>query len=313
MRARPRPPGLAAMALTDHDTVAGVPAAIAAGERARRPGGGRLRVQLGRALGRDARARLLPAVALGRAGGLPRALPRRPRAPGPRDGDAGCSGSGVDARLRRRAAGSRRAARWAGRTWRAPSSARAGPSTSHEAFDRYIGRGRPAFVDKVLPSFPRDRGPGALGARAWSRSRTSRSGAPARSSSGSSARGSTRSRPATRATIPSCARGSPTSRSGSGLLRTGGSDWHGDPEPGETHGALGSQEVPLEWLERLEELRAGSAGAGGLVTRLLAAGRRGARISPPSASDGRIYALGGAAGRAAASCWRSIPGNDTPG
>ena len=42
-----------------------------------------------------------------------------------------------------------------------------------------------------------------------------------------------------------------------GLLQTGGSDWHGDPEPGETHGALGSQDVPLEWLERLEELRAG--------------------------------------------------------
>ena len=40
-----------------------------------------------------------------------------------------------------------------------------------------------------------------------------------------------------------------------GLLRTGGSDWHGDPEPGETHGALGSQEVPLEWLERLDQHR----------------------------------------------------------
>ncbi len=40
-----------------------------------------------------------------------------------------------------------------------------------------------------------------------------------------------------------------------GLLRTGGSDWHGDPEPGESHGALGSQEVPLEWLERLDALR----------------------------------------------------------
>jgi predicted metal-dependent phosphoesterase TrpH len=46
-----------------------------------------------------------------------------------------------------------------------------------------------------------------------------------------------------------------------GLLRTGGSDWHGDPEPGETHGALGSQEVPLDWLERLDDLRARSAAA----------------------------------------------------
>jgi hypothetical protein len=41
-----------------------------------------------------------------------------------------------------------------------------------------------------------------------------------------------------------------------GLLPTGGSDWHGDPEPGESHGALGSQEVPAGWLERLEESRA---------------------------------------------------------
>ena len=41
-----------------------------------------------------------------------------------------------------------------------------------------------------------------------------------------------------------------------GLLRTGGSDWHGDPEPGATHGSLGAQEVPLEWLERLEQVRA---------------------------------------------------------
>ena len=40
-----------------------------------------------------------------------------------------------------------------------------------------------------------------------------------------------------------------------GLLRTGGSDWHGDPEPGVTHGTLGSQAVPLEWLDRLEEFR----------------------------------------------------------
>ena len=46
-----------------------------------------------------------------------------------------------------------------------------------------------------------------------------------------------------------------------GLLRTGGSDWHGDPEPGATHGALGSQDVPLEWLERLEHFRAGRPAA----------------------------------------------------
>jgi hypothetical protein len=40
-----------------------------------------------------------------------------------------------------------------------------------------------------------------------------------------------------------------------GLLRTGGSDWHGDPEPGESHGTIGSQEVPAEWLDRLDQHR----------------------------------------------------------
>jgi predicted metal-dependent phosphoesterase TrpH len=40
-----------------------------------------------------------------------------------------------------------------------------------------------------------------------------------------------------------------------GLLRTGGSDWHGDPAGDETHGALGSQNVPLAWLEALEAAR----------------------------------------------------------
>jgi predicted metal-dependent phosphoesterase TrpH len=40
-----------------------------------------------------------------------------------------------------------------------------------------------------------------------------------------------------------------------GLLRTGGSDWHGDPVGDETHGALGSQNVPLAWLESLDAAR----------------------------------------------------------
>jgi hypothetical protein len=40
-----------------------------------------------------------------------------------------------------------------------------------------------------------------------------------------------------------------------GLLRTGGSDWHGDPEPGVTHGTIGSQRVPKEWLDRMDDFR----------------------------------------------------------
>jgi hypothetical protein len=37
-----------------------------------------------------------------------------------------------------------------------------------------------------------------------------------------------------------------------GLMRTGGSDWHGDGLAGESHGPMGSQEIPFEWLGVLE-------------------------------------------------------------
>lgn len=129
-----------------------------------------------------------------------------------------------------------------------------------EAFDRYIGRGRPAFVEKVLPSFPevaavvhaarglvsiahlKDRGTRSFIERLKSE------GLDAVETRHPSHDGEVRSRLTDIALRLD-------------LLRSGGSDWHGDPEPGMTHGALGSQEVPSEWLERLEQFRAGSATA----------------------------------------------------
>ena len=36
------------------------------------------------------------------------------------------------------------------------------------------------------------------------------------------------------------------------LLRTGGSDWHGDGATPNSRGAMGCQSVPLEWLELLD-------------------------------------------------------------
>lgn len=41
-----------------------------------------------------------------------------------------------------------------------------------------------------------------------------------------------------------------------GLAVTGGSDWHGDTELGDAHATLGGLDVPLEWLEQLEQRRA---------------------------------------------------------
>ena len=103
-----------------------------------------------------------------------------------------------------------------GRPHVARALCRAGGRARREAFDRYIGRGRPAFVEKMLPTFAEVAALVHRVRRASSRSRTSRIGAPARSSSGSRARGSTRWRPVTPVTTLSPAPDSPTSRSRSG-------------------------------------------------------------------------------------------------
>jgi predicted metal-dependent phosphoesterase TrpH len=124
------------------------------------------------------------------------------------------------------------------------------------AFDRFIGRGRPAYVDKTLPTFREIadlvhsvRG---LVSVAHLKERGTRSFLERLKREGLDAVETRHPShdPDLRARLTDHA-------SSLGLLRTGGSDWHGDPEPGEVHGALGSQEVPLEWLDRLEQLRAG--------------------------------------------------------
>ena len=82
-----------------------------------------------------------------------------------------------------------------------------------------------------------------------------------------------------------------------GLLRTGGSDWHGDPGPGVTHGTIGSQAVPREWLDRLDEFAGPLAESRGVMS-LLQPGS----VAPDftaAASDGRTYSLRRAARRVA--------------
>src|SRR5881296_3117341 len=41
-----------------------------------------------------------------------------------------------------------------------------------------------------------------------------------------------------------------------GMAISGGSDWHGDLELGDSHAPLGGLDIPMEWLEKLEERRA---------------------------------------------------------
>lgn len=126
-----------------------------------------------------------------------------------------------------------------------------------DAFDRFLGRGRPAFVEKTLPQFravtelvhevgglvsvahPKERGTRAF------IERLKGEGLDAVETRHPSHDPDLRAR---LTDITLALR----------LLRTGGSDWHGDPEPGVTHGTIGSQSVPIDWLERLDENRAAS-------------------------------------------------------
>lgn len=123
-----------------------------------------------------------------------------------------------------------------------------------DAFDRYLGRGRPAFVEKTLPAFRAItqlvHSVGGLVSVAHLKERGTRAFIERLKGEGLDAVETRHPShdPDLRARLTDI-----TLKLG--LLRTGGSDWHGDPEPGVTHGTIGSQSVPAEWLDRLEEFR----------------------------------------------------------
>jgi predicted metal-dependent phosphoesterase TrpH len=135
-----------------------------------------------------------------------------------------------------------------------------GATDPGDAFDRFIGRGRPAFVEKVLPAFRAVaevvHAAGGLVSAAHLKERGTRPLIERLQAEGLDAVESRHPShdPDLRSRLTDIA-------IQLGLLRTGGSDWHGDPGPGITHGSIGCQRVPQEWLERLDEFRATSVEA----------------------------------------------------
>jgi predicted metal-dependent phosphoesterase TrpH len=132
-----------------------------------------------------------------------------------------------------------------------------GASNSSDAFDRFIGRDRPAFVEKSLPSFRAVadvvHAAGGVVSIAHLKERGTRSVIERLKDEGLDAV-ETR-HPSHDADLRARLTDIALEL---GLLRTGGSDWHGDPEPGFSHGTIGSQQVPREWLDRLDAFRTGS-------------------------------------------------------
>lgn len=244
--------GVAAVALTDHDTLAGVPAAIEAGAHVG------LRVVSGCEFSVAAPwgemhvlGYFLPpgSVALERFLADCRAdRERRGRAMVERLHRVGVA-LGEEDVLAEAVGGA------IGRPHVARALVRRGHvSTVGEAFDRYLARGRPAFVDKTLPTFAAVAAlvhqVGGIVAAAHLKERGTRTLLQNLRSQGLDAVETRHPShdPDQRARLTDLALEL-------GLLRTGGSDWHGESIGDEDHGTIGSEHVPITWLERIEAAR----------------------------------------------------------
>jgi 3',5'-nucleoside bisphosphate phosphatase len=247
--------GLHAVGLTDHDTVAGIPEALAAGKRLG------VRVVAG--------CEFSVAAPWGEMHVLGYFLPPPPDSPELENFLERCRAD----RMRRAQEMVQQLQRHgvelpfesvleesAGGAVGRPHVARAivrhgGAIDPNDAFDRWIGRGRPAFVEKTLPSFAAVMGvvhdAGGVVSVAHLKERGTRALVERLKDEGLDAIETRHPShdPDLRARLTDIALQL-------GLLRTGGSDWHGDPQPGVSHATIGSQQVPREWLERLDELRA---------------------------------------------------------
>ncbi|HPF60489.1 MAG: PHP domain-containing protein [Gemmatimonadetes bacterium] len=126
--------------------------------------------------------------------------------------------------------------------------------TVQAAFDRYLGRNRPAYVEKVLPTLGEVADlvhrRGGIVSAAHLKSHGTREVLVALQADGLDAVEVRHpSHDGDRVAILTDA------ALALDLGRTGGSDWHGDEDGVGTHAALGSQQVPEAWLPALEARR----------------------------------------------------------
>jgi hypothetical protein len=123
--------------------------------------------------------------------------------------------------------------------------------TIQQAFDKYIGKNRPAYVDKGLPTFSEVarivHATGGIVSAAHLRYRATLEVLAQLQAEGLDAV-ETR-HPSHDGDITANITEMATKL---GLARTGGSDWHGEHTPEAAHALLGSQSVPEEWLPVLE-------------------------------------------------------------
>jgi predicted metal-dependent phosphoesterase TrpH len=127
-------------------------------------------------------------------------------------------------------------------------------TTVQQAFDKYIGRGRPAFVDKTLPTLRAVadlvHAHGGIVSAAHLKSHGTLATVAALVADGLDAvetrhpsHDGDQIADLTEAAIAL------------GIGRTGGSDWHGELDPLGTHAMLGAMQVPDDWLPPLEARR----------------------------------------------------------
>ncbi|HET9065301.1 MAG TPA: PHP domain-containing protein [Gemmatimonadales bacterium] len=249
--------GLTALALTDHDTLDGLPAAFAAGERlgVRIVGGCEFSVaapwgemhllgyflepgnQAVESFLRDARG-----MRAHRARGMVSQLQTRGIPISMGDVEDEADGASI------------------GRPHVARALKRLGHVTTIQgAFDQFLGRGRPAFVEKELPTLREVadlvHSQGGVVSAAHLKYHGTESTLRELMADGLDAVEVRHpSHDGDRVAILTDA------AIALDLARSGGSDWHGEDASAGTHAALGSQQVPAKWLDALEARRPAGTG-----------------------------------------------------